>query len=180
MDLLHLAIRILAALNVFAKWAFALIIIGVASQLLSHHDVRRNGPRGRLIFTVCWAALASLISFISLVSFYWTWATVHYPLDILISIGFFSAFAALQTWLQNDQHMNCRRAFRSHRGFSWQNQCDLYKVAEASAFISGTLWLFHAFLSCFLFHFWRKRIQTRRAERQKVETVPTGRREVYK
>jgi len=157
-NVVNIILRVVAGFLRFLQWVFAIVTIGFAGKLLYLHDYQNVGPHGRLIYTICWASVASFISFVWLVTFWWTWTWPHYVVDLIFSLGFFSAFGALTNWIHR---IDCGRAFIAF-GFFRQNQCNDYRMAEAGAFISASLWLFHAFMSCFLFHLHRRRIKSDR------------------
>lgn len=110
-----------------------------AHFLRVRHD-HAQGAKGRLIFVVISSLWSLFLSMVWLIPF--TASLLQYPLDIITSFLYFTAFAILQQWIYR---FGCARIF-DWNGEYHTGQCQTYRTMTALSFIAGVFWLVSAIL----------------------------------
>ncbi|KAL7937041.1 membrane-associating domain-containing protein [Trichoderma chlorosporum] len=127
-----------------AELVFATIVAGVTGQHLHQYRHASDWSQGRFIYTEVVAALSMFFALIWLVPF--SWAFVHWPVDLILSLAWWASFGLLVNMLGD----SCGYVF------NWSNvhpvhgdQCGKFKADIAFAFLSALLWLVSALLGIF-------------------------------
>jgi hypothetical protein len=124
--------------------AFAAIVAGITGDYLN--SVRNTSSRelGRFIYTEVVAGLAILLSIIWLFPF--SGSFIHWPVDIIISVGWFAAFGLLVNWLDG----SCGYVFDwSGISLHGNNTCPEWKADIAFCFLSAIFWLVSAIVGIY-------------------------------
>jgi hypothetical protein len=116
-------------------------VAGLSGEYLSHTSgASGDWSRGRFIYTEVLAAVSMLLALLWLLPFSGTF--IHWPVDLLLAIGWFVAFGLLVNFIGP---MNC--------GSIWYwgditggDTCQKFKADVAFCFLSAIFWLASAIL----------------------------------
>ncbi|KAJ6107823.1 hypothetical protein N7523_009146 [Penicillium sp. IBT 18751x] len=134
-----------------AEIAFAAVVAGIIGHYLASFSDIDPWPQARWIYTEVIAGLSILLGLIWLIPFssgFFSW-----PLDILISFGWFAAFGILVDAIH---HLPCGSIWSWH--FRGDSVCARWKAAEAFSFLSAIVWLVSALVG--IWFTFRKRGET--------------------
>ncbi|OCK75685.1 hypothetical protein K432DRAFT_408810 [Lepidopterella palustris CBS 459.81] len=136
----------------FSQFSCAAIVLGIIAYFINQHS-RDNGvgSLSREIYVEVIAALSVLLSLIWMIPF--TWQSLYYPVDFLISFAWFAAFGVLVNWLFNYPCGNYSYYYYWGVLYSFDPYCAKWRTAEAFSFIAGLLFLISAFLGIHIYHF---------------------------
>jgi len=148
--------RLFSLILRIAEFVCAAVVLGITAWFLHVHHTQGTGPLGREIYTLIWAILAVLLSLAWLLPF--TGNMMHYPMDLVMSGGWFAAFALLVMYIHD---IDCGGAFH-WSGITHGGNCNQWKADEAFSFLSAIFWLCSALLSMWVYHKRTTRVAGRR------------------
>lgn len=144
--------RVIAFVIRLLEFANALLVTSLAAWFLNVRHTHSIGPEGRLTFSVTVGITSIVLSIVWLIPF--TWTFLHYPLDFIMSFGYFTIFAVTQEWIY---HVGgCGRVFNWNGVYQF-SACQEWRTMIAFAFIGGVLWLISGVLSIYVFHIGRNK-----------------------
>lgn len=137
-DLISIILRV-------GEFVFACVVAGLTGDFL--HEIRHgHGGKGRFIYTEVIAALSILLSLLWLLPF--AGGFIHWPVDLLLSVAWFAAFAAIVNFMRP---LHCGHAFDWSDNFG-SGACGKLKADEAFAFLSAIFWLASVFVGLYYLH----------------------------
>ncbi|KIV86671.1 hypothetical protein PV11_02268 [Exophiala sideris] len=152
-----------------AELVFAAVVLGNISSYLHQYHRGSNLPLARFIYVDVIAGLSILLALLWLLPF--ASGFFHWPIDLLLSLAWFAAFAILINWISN--HTGCgghSLGFSgTNTGYTGNLGCGRWRAAESFSFLSAIFWLISALLGLWFIH--RERSKRVRADGARADVA---------
>ncbi|KAF1982459.1 integral membrane protein [Aulographum hederae CBS 113979] len=165
--------RVLSLFLRFGEFVCAAVVLGIIAYFIQQHHEFRTGPIGREIYTIVIASLSVLLALVWMIPS--THNILHYPMDFILSLAWFAAFAALVNWIQP---IECGGVF-SWGNITGNNYCSKWIAAEAFSFIAACFWLASALLGIYIYHKLRKTTTAEASNGGTAATAPRAKRGLF-
>jgi len=158
--------RILSICLRIGELAFAAVVAGLSGEYLHVVHSSSNWSKKRFIYTEVIAALSILLALFWLIPF--SGGFIHWPVDILISVGWFVAFGLLVNFI-GPKHCG---SIWNWSNFTQKSLCEKWKADVAFTFLSAIFWLVSALVGIWFVH--------RHNRTRSTDTALIGRRRWYR
>jgi len=130
--------RILSICLRIGELAFAAVVAGLSGEYLHVVHSSPDWSKKRFIYTEVIAALSILLALFWLIPF--SGGFIHWPVDVLLSVGWFVAFGLLVKFIGP---LQCGSIW-SWSNLTEKSQCEKWKADVAFTFLSAIFWLVSA------------------------------------
>jgi len=130
--------RILSICLRIGELAFAAVVAGLSGEYLHVVHSSPDWSKKRFIYTEVIAALSILLALFWLIPF--SGGFIHWPVDVLLSVGWFVAFGLLVKFIGP---LQCGSIW-NWSNLTEKSQCEKWKADIAFIFLSAIFWLVSA------------------------------------